>query len=435
MSLELLKNNINKELNIVHECKDLNEKLIVIQNKPNFSQLEKDEANIIVSSLNALYQQIDILNNSIPDLLKNISFYNPLSDDSSGKMNIDNGNKSDKSNKSKTNILEVKYSVDNSNEKLGIKKEDQKKFLENLTSYQKLIPKLKKESSFNAFDPYILISNKMFRKTSNFLLEKGYFKDIKNDLRKITSPLLLDTYLSMSIFSTFISLFAGLLIGVLFYFLSFGIGISIATIFFIPILVFFMFIIYPSSKRKSLDKEINQELPFMTIYMAAIATSGIEPSKIFDIVVSSKEYPAIQREVKKLTNYINFYGYDLVSSLKKSAQNCPSERLAQLFDGLATTITSGGELTTYLSKHSETLLFDYRLEREKYTHIAETFMSIYISVVIAAPMILMILFILMSLAKFGINMSIQTISFLTVIIVGLLNVLFLSFLNMKQPKF
>jgi archaellum biogenesis protein FlaJ (TadC family) len=40
------------------------------------------------------------------------------------------------------------------------------------------------------------------------------------------------------------------------------------------------------SRKKSLNKEINQELPFMTIYMAAIATSGIEPSKIFDILVS-----------------------------------------------------------------------------------------------------------------------------------------------------
>lgn len=193
---------------------------------------------------------------------------------------------------------------------------------------------------------------------------------------------------------------------------------------------------YPSSQRKSLEKEINQELPFMIIYMSAIATSGIEPSKIFQIIAMSSDYPYNRREIRKLTNYINFYGYDLVTALKNSARTCPSERLGQLFEGLATTITSGGELSEFLNKHSETLLFDYRLEREKYTQIAETFMNIYISVVIAAPMIMMMLFILMSLTSIGSGLfSPATIGLLTVLIISLLNVGFLIFLNMKQPKF
>jgi archaellum biogenesis protein FlaJ (TadC family) len=110
--------------------------------------------------------------------------------------------------------------------------------------------------------------------------------------------------------------------------------------------------------------------------------------------------------------------------------------MAQLLDGLATTITSGGELTTFLSKHSESLLFDYRLEREKYTHTAETFMNIYISVVIAAPMIMMIIFILMSMGTaMASYLSPGIIGSITILTVSLLNMGFLVLLNLKQPKF
>jgi flagellar protein FlaJ len=264
----------------------------------------------------------------------------------------------------------------------------------------------------------------------------GYFNDIKSNLRKITSPLLASSYVSIMLFFSLVSVVFSLILALITAITGFGIGLSLVIFFIIPIVTFFSFYFYPSSKRRSLEKDINQELPFMTIYMSAIATSGIEPSKIFQIVVLSKDYPAIQREVKKLTNYINFYGYDLVSSLKLLAKNSPSEKLSQLFDGLATTITSGGELTDYLSKHSDSLLFDYRLEREKYTHVAETFMNIYISVVVAAPMILMMLFVLMSMTSLEAgSFSPSMIGLLSVLVIGLLNIGFLIFLNAKQPKF
>ena len=135
-------------------------------------------------------------------------------------------------------------------------------------------------------------------------------------------------------------------------------------------------------------------------------------------------------------NYINFYGYDLVSALRLASKHSPSERLGMLFNGLATTIRSGGELTEFLKKHADSLLFDYRLEREKYTKIAETFMDIYISILIAAPMILMILFILLSLTGYGSGfMTPALLSIAIISIISVLNVGFLLFLNVKQPKF
>ena len=191
---------------------------------------------------------------------------------------------------------------------------------------------------------------------------------------------------------------------------------------------------YPSMERKSNEDRINQELPFATIHMSAISGSMIEPSKIFSIIISTGEYPYLKREFTKLLNEINVYGLDLVSALRNSALNSPSKKLSELFNGLATTINSGGNLTEFFDKRAQTLLFDYRLEREKYTRTAETFMDIYISLVIAAPMILMLLLMMIKISGLGISLSTSMITLIMVLGVSIINILFLTFLHLKQPS-
>jgi flagellar protein FlaJ len=166
--------------------------------------------------------------------------------------------------------------------------------------------------------------------------------------------------------------------------------------------------------------------------MAAISSSMVEPTKIFRIISATKEYPNLEREFNKLLNEINVYGYDFVTALKDVASNSPSQKLAELFNGLATTITSGGDLFDFFDKRSQTLLFEYRLDREKQTKSAETFMDIYISVVIAAPMIFMLIFMMMKISGFGVSLSTTMITLLVVGGVSLINVFFLIFLQVKH---
>jgi Flp pilus assembly protein TadB len=421
MTMSLIGKNIEREDELMKKLVEIYNEIEILElsSKPDSTQTQ-----LLMQSAIPLLSQLKIVNSAIPELIRNLQFYKDLS----GKENL------------KPGIINVQYNDGFKKEmNLAIKKSDEKKFLENLSLQDSLSKKIKGEMNSNelSFTRFFLSqSNKFFGKLAYRFSSKNYFESIKIDLRKSTSPFLLNTYLSMMFFSTALVFIFGLILGLSLMF--FGLTFSLALIFiiFLPLTCFLLFFIYPSSKRKSLDKGINQELPFVTIYMSAIATSGIEPSKIFSILVSSHDYPFIQREVKKLNNLINFYGYDLVSALKTMSKTSPSERLAQLFDGLATTITSGGELTEFLNKHSETLLFDYRLERERYTKVAETFMNIYISVVIAAPMIMMMLFILMSLTQMGgMNLGPSGIGFLTTLVITLLNIGFLVILNMKQPKF
>ena len=200
-------------------------------------------------------------------------------------------------------------------------------------------------------------------------------------------------------------------------------------------LVLLVFYFYPSGEASSTQKKISQELPFATIHMSAIAGSDIEPTKIFKIIARSNEYPNIGKEIKKVVTQTDVYGYDLVTSLKNVSTHTSNKKLSELFSGLATNITTGGSLKNYLEKKSENFLVDYRLEREKYSDLAGTFMDVYISILIAAPLILMMMFIVMNVAGLGLGgLTIETLLILSVVGIGIVNVIFIIVLNLKQPK-
>jgi len=111
-----------------------------------------------------------------------------------------------------------------------------------------------------------------------------------------------------------------------------------------------------------------------------------------------------------------------------------NKKLAELFGGMATNVLTGGSLRNYLDKRAENLLMDYRLERNKYISVAETFMDVYISILITAPLILMMLFVIMNLTGLGISLSLPALSLLSIGIVILVNIVFLIVLQIKQPR-
>jgi len=200
----------------------------------------------------------------------------------------------------------------------------------------------------------------------------------------------------------------------------------------IPLATFIFMYLYPSMEKKSSKNKIDQELPFAAINMAAISQSMVEPSKIFSIIASTKEYPHLEKEFIKIINLTNIYGYDLVTALRSVSLNSPSTKLSDLLNGLATTITSGGNLQSFFEKRGQSLLFEYRLDREKSIKSSETFMDIYISVVIASPMILMLLLMIMKISGLGIALSSSMISLIMVLGVSMVNIMFLIFLHLRQ---
>ncbi len=429
-----LKNNISKETNISKE--------IVIFLRELGKKENYEDKKIIEEQLKSLKKEMMKINeNIILSLNQNAS--NPLVSntlkpiDTKGLQNL-------KITERKPNFVNRLFFGLNG-PKISVSEKETLKRLKKKEQQEK-----KESKKIIKPNTYVRKANQLFSDFSFNLVKKYGFKELQSDLIKANMNILLRSYISITIFTTLISIAASFLVFVFLLFFNIGFDLPIVTlsnedfvvrflktfwiVIIVPAVTFISMYVYPSLEKDSLEKKINHELPFATINMAAISGSMIDPTKIFSIIISTGEYPYLEKEFRKLLNTVNVLGQDFVSALKNSTFNCSSRKLSELFNGLATTMNSGGDLPKFFEERAETMLFEYRLEREKETKTAETFMDIYISVVIAAPMILMLLLMMMRISGLGISLSTGMITLIMVLGVTMVNVAFLTFLQIKQSN-
>jgi len=423
--IDELKKNIETELAILKEISEYQLRL---------STAEIGEDKIINDTINSLTSSIKIINNSIPQILNNISVAKPLPIAAAATAAVD---------KNKKPLEKINFQRTGGEVEVVLSAKKKEEFLKEISISEDLIKRLRKKGGkvkeerkeFKSARGYLKLSNRFFQNLAINWIGKGYFRSLALNLKKSNIDILFQTYIAMILFTTFISIIAGLLLTTGLFFLGINPGVLIAIPILIPIITFLVVYQYPSSEKNSIGKKIEQELPFAVIHMSAISGSGIEPTQIFRIIGLGREYPNLAKEIRKVLNQINLYGYDLVTALNNISKGTSSEKLAELFSGLSTTITSGGKLSEFFSKRAETLLTDYRLEREKFTKIAETFMDIYISVVIAAPMILMLLVVIISISGIKVAFTSGQLTTVIIFVIVLINILFLGVLHLKQPKY
>ncbi len=431
--IEEIRSNIDTEIEMLREISAYYRKL---------DDSSSSESKLLYASIDALSTGIKILNSTLPKMLNQISVAQKLSSREGVKFES------------------VHFKMKDADVAVTLQVGDREAFLTKLSINEQLLKKLKKKQKikeekfeeFKATRGYLKISNRFFLDTAQNLIAKGSFAPLALSLRKANMDFLFSTYVAMIFFTTLIAFIISIFLTVFFLFFNFDYlletfpPISIANgdilsrlpmviwmPFVIPLLTFAVLYYYPGSEKNSIEKRIDQELPFAVIHMSAVSGSGIEPSAIFKIIAMSKEYPFLRKEIRKVMNQINLYGYDLVTALTNSAKTTPSSKLAELFTGLGTTINSGGSLQNFFEKRSETLLLNYRLEREKFIKIAEAFMDIYISVVIAAPMIIMILLVIIMASEAGQGYSSTQIGLAVAALIAVINSFFLTFLHLKAP--
>jgi pilus assembly protein TadC len=436
--IDELKKNIDTEIEILREISSY------VRRAEFANEYEKRLLNAATESLK---NTLKIVNDSIPVILrevKSIQVMHPLQDRTVLKQK---------------KIEQITFKRADAKISVVLAASDRNKFLRELSISEGLVKRIKKHEhaevekyeEFKAARGYLKFANKLFLGRAQNMIKKGSFSTLSIELHKANLEILFESYIAMMLLTTCLSAVIGLFATVALVFVSVHStwpfislyqGEILARLpkiiwipFVVPVATFFLLYIYPSTEKSALKKKIDQELPFVVIHMSAISGSGIEPSQIFRIVSMSKEYPNIRKEFRKVLNQINLYGYDLVNALNNAAKTSPSERLSEVFSGISTTITSGASLSEFFTKRAEGLLVTYRLEREKYTKVAETFMDIYISVVIAAPMILLLLLIIISIAGVTTGFSKDQIGLLVVVVVAILNIFFLIFLHLKQPVY
>ena len=318
-------------------------------------------------------------------------------------------------------------------EELNISKEYVKEFVKKQTKQKGIV--IKKEYSIYSPSGIGKFVN-TFMNNFTISITKSYpqlFKKLSDDFKKADIKVLFKTYVSLMIFFTIISLpifiillsilfgkiITGILLGIV------GTGLTLA-----------LFYLYPSNLANTRKKKIKNDLPFAMIHMAAVAGSGARPIDIFDLMLSSGEYEELGKEINKIMNYVNLFGYNLTTALKNVAMTTPSPDFKELLNGMISAIETGGDLKGYLEGKAIDELNTYKLERKKYVESLETYSDIYTAILIAAPLLFIVVLAIINTIGGQIGgFSVGTIAtFGTYGAIPLLNIGFIVFLTISQPE-
>ncbi|MBI2142818.1 type II secretion system F family protein, partial [Candidatus Woesearchaeota archaeon] len=213
-----------------------------------------------------------------------------------------------------------------------------------------------------------LIANLTVRKISLLLVDTfpEFFGFLYNALRAANVKVLSNTYVNIMILSTlFVMSSSFIIMLVTFFVIGYPIYQIALRAFILSIISGFacatIFYAYPFVKIKERRRNIMTNMPFAINHMAAVATSGVPPVSMFELIAASREYAEIGIEVKKIVDFINIFGYDLLTAIRTVAATTPSQPFKEFLEGMVSTIETGGDLDRYLRQEADQAALTYNL--------------------------------------------------------------------------
>jgi pilus assembly protein TadC len=350
---------------------------------------------------------------------------------------------------------DIEYTKKEKKAQLYISKHTRKKYLKDIGASEETLerilhPKKKRKKKKYENVEYTIYRPSIYGKLANFFVEGVTFRlshshpkmfdNLYKTLRASDIRIFSKTYVSMTLFTSMMSFLIFLFTGIMVNFflamsLPFAIASSTILAIVLAIITATVFLTYPHIVAGSRRRMIKNDLPFVTIHMAAVAGSGAKPISMFKLIATSGEYKGVESEIKKILNYVNLFGYNISTALKTVASSTPSPRFRDLLTGMVATIESGGSLKSYLNSMAEDTMHTYRLERRKYVQTLSTYSDIYTGILIAAPLLFIVTLAIINLIGGDIGgISVANIALGgTYVILPFLNIAFLLFLNIIQP--
>ncbi len=288
-----------------------------------------------------------------------------------------------------------------------------------------------------------LIANVSVKKISLWLVDTfpEFFGYLYNALRAANVKILSNTYVNIMILCTagIFFILAGMLT-VIFFALNHPIYQILTRSFAFSLLgtglCATIFYLYPFMKIKERRKSITTNMPFAINHIASVSASGVPPSSMFELISQSGEYGEVAIEIKKIVDFVQIFGYDLLTAIKSVAATTPSIEFKEFLEGMVSTIETGGDLESYLKQQAQQSTLRYQLERQRYNETISTYSDLYTGLLIAAPLFFIASLALInmlggSLAGMSVDMVMAMGAYL---IIPALNLAFLAFLQMSQPS-
>jgi len=269
------------------------------------------------------------------------------------------------------------------------------------------------------------------------------FEGLDLKLQKSGLKIGFKVYLSLALFTTIlVSLATLIIVPCLAFFIFnvpflsamlFGVGGSLFAVAFSTI----GFYIYPIYRADKLKRELEDELPFATGYMAILASAGVSSEKIFSSLSNLGVSSAVSMEAKNVVRDVNLFGLDIISSLEKASKLSPSERFREMLEGFISTIHSGGNLAAFLREKTNQYMRLKRINLRKFSDTLSILSEFYVAILVTGPLLFVIMLAVMAMLGGG-NLGMLSpdllLNLLTYIGIPFASIIFLIILDAISPS-
>jgi len=269
------------------------------------------------------------------------------------------------------------------------------------------------------------------------------FKDLDGNLQKSGLKMNFRAYISLTVFCTVLSFLATFAVIPCLLFLAFSVSVFPAILFglggslFAAAFTIIAFYGYPVYRADTVKRQLEDELPFTTGYMAILTSAGVSPESVFNSLSELPVPLAISSQAKDVVRNVNLFGSDIISALSDSSKNSPSEKFREMLEGLISTIHSGGNLAAYLRDKSAQYMKTKRISLKKYSDTLSMLAEFYVAILLTGPLMLIIMLTVMAMLGGG-NLGIFSpdllLSLLTYIGIPIGAIVFLIILDATSPK-
>jgi flagellar protein FlaJ len=197
------------------------------------------------------------------------------------------------------------------------------------------------------------------------------------------------------------------------------------------------FYVYPIYRADKLRRELEDELPFTTGYMAILTSAGVSPEKIFYSLANLSVPLTVSAETKNVVRDVSLFGSDIISALEEASKRTSSERFREMLEGFISTIHSGGNLTAYLREKSRQYMKLKRISLHKFSDSLSMMSEFYVALLVTGPLLLVIMLAIMAMlggSSLGILSPDLLLYMLTYLGIPLGSIMFLIVLDAVSPK-
>ena len=139
--------------------------------------------------------------------------------------------------------------------------------------------------------------------------------------------------------------------------------------------------------RRNIDSILTLSIGFF----ATMASSGATIEDIMKTMSENSLYGAISEEARLIYVRTSLFGMDIISSIRESVRTSPSARLADILQGIITSVNSGGSVKDYFIFRAKESQDDTRARLRQNAESMGVLSESFITVGVAFPLILLII--------------------------------------------